>query len=162
MRSDSSESGDVYEGGGLKGPLYWLAGVATAVAAKAVSGPGGILGGVLGGNPPPPPPGGEPVTQKILDLTAEKEELKAKLYANELNTVQVAWNAKQEGRIDCLKEQVAELRSAFRLMIPNSNLAPGVGPVQVVPVPAPAPDVSALAAAIVAAMPKTAQQGQQG
>ena len=153
MRSDNE--GDVYEGGGLKGPLYWLAAAATA---SAVKGPGGILGNLLGGNPPPPPPGMEPVTQKTLDLTAENQELKAKLYANELNTVQVAWNAKQEGRIDCLKEQVAELRSAFRLMLPNSNLAPGVGPVQVVPVPAPAPDVTALANAIVAAMPKTTQQ----
>lgn len=155
MRSDNEEGG-AYEGGGLKGPLYWLAAAATA---SAVKGPGGILGNLLGGNPPPPPPGMEPVTQKTLDLTAENQELKAKLYANELNTVQVAWNAKQEGRIDCLKEQVAELRSAFRLVLPNSNLAPGVGPVQVVPVPAPAPDVTALASAIVAAMPKTAQQG---
>lgn len=155
MRSDNEDG--VYEGGGLKGPLYWLAAAATA---SAVKGPGGILGNLFGGNPPPPPPGMEPVTQKTLDLTAENQELKAKLYANELNTVQVAWNAKQEGRIDCLKEQVAELRSAFRLMLPNSNLAPGVGPVQVVPAPAPAPDVTALANAIVAAMPKTAQQGQ--
>jgi len=158
MRSDN-EGGETYDGQGLKGPLYWLASAATA---SAIKGPGGILGNLLGGNPPPPPPGMEPVTQKTLDLTAENQELKAKLYANELNTVQVAWNAKQEGRIDCLKEQVAELRSAFRLMLPNSNLAPGVGPVQVVPVPAPAPDVTALANAIVAAMPKTTQQGQQG
>ena len=158
MRSDN-EGAETYDGQGLKGPLYWLASAATA---SAIKGPGGILGNLLGGNPPPPPPGMEPVTQKTLDLTAENQELKAKLYANELNTVQVAWNAKQEGRIDCLKEQVAELRSAFRLMLPNSNLAPGVGPVQVVPVPAPAPDVTALASAIVAAMPKTTQQGQQG
>ena len=163
MRSDS-ENGEVYEGGGLKGPLYWLAGVATAVAAKAVSGPGGILGGVLGGNPPPPPPGGEPVTQKVLDLTTENQELKSKLYANELNTRQVAWNAVQEGKIACLEKAVDRLYGMTQLTIPNGNLNPGVGPVQVVPVPPAVPNVAALAAAIVAAMPvtKTAQQGQQG
>lgn len=162
MRSDSNEE-TAYDGGGLKGPLYWLAGVATAVAAKAVSGPGGILGGVLGGNPPPPPPPGmEPVTQKVLDLTTENQELKSRLYANELNTRQVAWNAVQEGKIACLEKAVDRLYGMTQLSIPNGNLNPGVGPVQVVPVPPPVPDVTALAAAIVAAMPvtKTAQQGQ--
>lgn len=162
MRSDN-EGAEAYDGQGLKGPGYWIAGVLTAIAAKAVSGPGGILGGVLGGNPPPPPPPGmEPVTQKTLDLTAENQELKAKLYANELNTVQVAWNAKQEGKIACLEKAVDRLYGMTQLTIPNGNLNPGVGPVQVVPVPPAVPDVTALAAAIVAAMPvtKTAQQGQ--
>ena len=164
MRSDSNEE-TAYDGGGLKGPLYWLAGVATAVAAKAVSGPGGILGGVLGGNPPPPPPPGmEPVTQKVLDLTTENQELKSRLYTNELNTRQVAWNAAQEGKIACLEKAVDRLYGMTQLTIPNGNLNPGVGPVQVVPVPPAVPDVAALAAAIVAAMPvtKTAQQDQQG
>lgn len=162
MRSDS-EGGETYDGQGLKGPGYWIAGVLTAIAAKAVSGPGGILGGVLGGNPPPPPPPGmEPVTQKTLDLTAENQELKSKLYANELNTRQVAWNAVQEGKIACLEKAVDRLFGMTQLTIPNGNLNPGVGPVQVVPVPAPAPDVSALAAAIVAAMPATKQASQDG
>lgn len=161
MRSDNEEGG-AYEGGGLKGPLYWLAAAATA---SAVKGPGGILGNLLGGNPPPPPPGMEPVTQKTLDLTAENQELKSKLYANELNTRQVAWNAVQEGKIACLEKAVDRLYGMTQLTIPNGNLNPGVGPVQVVPVPPAVPDVAALAAAIVAAMPVTktaAQQGQQG
>lgn len=164
MRSDN-EGAETYDGQGLKGPGYWIAGVLTAIAAKAVSGPGGILGGVLGGNPPPPPPPGmEPVTQKVLDLTTENQELKSKLYTNELNTRQVAWNAVQEGKIACLEKAVDRLYGMTQLTIPNGNLNPGVGPVQVVPVPAPVPDVTALANAIVAAMPvtKTAQQGQQG
>jgi hypothetical protein len=160
MRSDS-ENGETYDGQGLKGPLYWLASAATA---SAIKGPGGILGNLLGGNPPPPPPGGEPVTQKVLDLTTENQELKSKLYANELNTRQVAWNAVQEGKIACLEKAVDRLFGMTQLTIPNGNLNPGVGPVQVVPVPPAVPDVAALAAAIVAAMPvtKTAQQGQQG
>ena len=161
MRSDSNEE-TAYDGGGLKGPLYWLAGVATAVAAKAVSGPGGILGGVLGGNPPPPPPPGmEPVTQKVLDLTTENQELKSRLYANELNTRQVAWNAVQEGKIACLEKAVDRLYGMTQLTIPNGNLNPGVGPVQVVPVPPAVPDVTALAAAIANAMSATTKTAQQ-
>lgn len=159
MRSDS-ENGETYEGGGLKGPLYWLAAAATA---SAVKGPGGILGNLLGGNPPPPPPGMEPVTQKTLDLTAENQELKAKLYANELNTRQVAWNAVQEGKIACLEKAVDRLYGMTQLSIPNGNLNPGVGPVQVVPVVPPAvPDVNALAAAIAAAMSATKTTSAQG
>lgn len=163
MRSDSNEE-TAYDGGGLKGPLYWLAGVATAVAAKAVSGPGGILGGVLGGNPPPPPPPGmEPVTQKVLDLTTENQELKSKLYANELNTRQVAWNAVQEGKIACLEKAVDRLYGMTKLTIPNGNLNPGVGPVQVVPVPPPvAPDVATIVAAVLAAQQKSSATPQQG
>ena len=158
MRSDN-EGAETYDGQGLKGPLYWLASAATA---SAIKGPGGILGNLLGGNPPPPPPGMEPVTQKTLDLTAENQELKSKLYANELNTRQVAWNAVQEGKIACLEKAVDRLYGMTQLTIPNGNLNPGVGPVQVVPVPPPVPDVTALAAAIAAAMPatKAAQQDQ--
>lgn len=158
MRSDSEET--TYDGQGLKGPGYWIAGVLTAIAAKAVTGPGGILN-ILGGNPPPPPPGGEPVTQKILDLTAENQALKAERYADRLNAVQAVWNAKQEGRIECLQKAVDQLYGMTKLTIPNANLNPGVGPVQVVPVPPTPPDVTALAAAIAAAMPaaKTAQDG---
>lgn len=157
MRSDE-EGG--YDGQGLKGPGYWIAGVLTAMAAKAVSGPGGLLGGVLGAPPPDGP--GAPVTQKVLDLTTENQELRSKLYANELNTRQVAWNAVQEGKIACLEKAVDRLYGMTQLSIPNGNLNPGVGPVQVVPVPPAVPDVAALAAAIAAAMPKTATATQQG
>lgn len=145
-----------YEGGGLKGPLYWAA---AALTASAVKGPGGILGGLLGGVPPPPPPGMEPVTQKTLDLTTENQELKSKLYANELNTRQVAWNAVQEGKIACLEKAVDRLFGMTRLAIPNDNLMPGVGPVQVVPTPV-VPDIATIVAATVAAMQKTSGAGQ--
>ena len=146
-----------YEGGGLKGPLYWLAGVATA----AVAGQNGILGGILGGPRPGGP--GAPMSTRETELAIENQGLKSRLYTNELNTAQVAWNAKQEGRIECLERGVAELRSAFRLTLPNENLTPGVGPVQVVPVPPvppAAPDVATIVAATVAAMQKTSGTAQ--
>lgn len=159
MRSDN-EGVETYDGQGLKGPLYWLASAATA---SAIKGPGGILGNLLGGNPPPPPPGGEPVTQKVLDLTTENQELKSKLYANELNTRQVAWNAVQEGKIACLEKAVDRLYGMTQLTIPNGNLNPGVGPVQVVPVPPPAaPDIATIVAAVLAAQQKSSATPQQG
>ena len=163
MRSDN-EGGETYDGQGLKGPGYWIAGVLTAIAAKAVSGPGGILGGVLGGNPPPPPPPGmEPVTQKVLDLTTENQGLKSQLYTNELDKRQSVWNAVQQGRIDCLQRQVDELYTLTRLTVPNSNLNPGVGPVQVVPVPPPVapadPDVATIVAAVLAAQKASEANG---
>lgn len=115
-----------YNGGGLKGPLYWLAGVATAVAAKAVSGPGGVLGGVFG-NPPPPVDGpGAPVSQRILDLTTENTQLKANAHADRLNAEQLVWNARQQGHIDCLQRQVDQLYTLTRLMVPAANIVPPV------------------------------------
>lgn len=161
MRTDSEET--TYDGQGLKGPGYWIAGVLSAMALKSLSGPGGVLN-ILGGNPPPPPPGMEPVSQKVLDLTTKLQAAESKLYTNELNTRQVAWNAVQEGKIACLEKAVERLYGMTQLTIPNANLNPGVGPVQVVPVPPTPPDVTALAAAIVAAMPvtKTAQNGGSG
>lgn len=162
MRTDSEET--TYDGQGLKGPGYWIAGVLSAMALKSLSGPGGVLN-ILGGNPlPPPPPGMEPVSQKVLDLTTKLQAAESKLYTNELDKRQVAWNAVQEGKIACLEKAVERLYGMTQLSIPNASLNPGVGPVQVVPVPPTPSDVAALAAAIVAAMPvtKTAQGGGSG
>ena len=74
-----------------------------------------------------------------------------------MNAAQVAWNAKQEVRIDYQQREIDRLYSLTRIVVPNENLNPGVGPVQVVPVPpSPAPvptlDVAAITAAVVAAM----------
>ena len=165
MKEDKN-SESTYEGGGLKGPLYWLAGVATAVAAKAVSGPGGPLGGLLGGNVPPPDGPGAPVSQRVLDLTTENTRLRSESYADRLNAAQMVWNAKQEVQIACQQKQIDQLYTLTRLVVPNDNLNPGVGPVAVVPVPAPVPapaipdaTVQAIATAVAAAMAAKANGG---
>lgn len=161
MTADS-ENAERYDGEGLKGPLYWLAGTGSALALKALSGPGGGLLGNLFGGPPPGGPGA-PVTREVLDLTTENQGLKSKLYANELNAAQAVWNAKQEAEIKCINDKVAMLFGMTKLTIPNSNLNPGVGPVQVVPVPAPQPpDVATLAAAIAAQLAATQKAAGQG
>jgi hypothetical protein len=142
-----------YDGGGLKGPLYWLAGVTSAMALKAVSGPGGLLGGLLGGAPLPPPVGpAAPVTREVLNLTTENQGLKSQLYTNTLNAQQSVWNATQQGRIDCLQRQVDEIRSMTRLTIPNGNVSPGWGPAVVAPAPAPAAAQGGTDAATIAAV----------
>jgi len=104
-----------------------------------------------------------PVSREVVDLKTENAMLRANAHADAMNAAQIAWNAKQEVRLDFQQREIDRLYSMTKLTIPNGNLTPGVGPVQVVPVPPVAPDVSALAAAIVAAMPTTkTTQNQQG
>lgn len=104
-----------------------------------------------------------PVSREVVDLKTENAMLRANAHADAMNATQIAWNAKQEVRLDYQQREIDRLYSMTKLTIPNGNLTPGVGPVQVVPVPPAAPDVSALAAAIVAAMPTTkTTQNQQG
>lgn len=157
MKEDTDNT-NAYDGGGLKGPLYWLAGVTSAMALKSVAGPGGLLGGLFGGNPPPGGPGA-PVTREVLDLTTENQGLKSQLYANTLNAQQSVWNATQQGRIDCLQRQVDQLYGMTRLTIPNGNVSPGWGPVAVGPVPpaTPSPDVSNIAAIVAGVLEAQAQ-----
>lgn len=153
MKEDTENTG-AYDGAGLKGPGYWIAGVLTAMAAKAVLGPGGLLGGLVGGVPPPPPAGPAAlVTREVLDLTTENQGLKSQLYTNTLNSQQAVWNATQQGRIDCLQRQVDGLYGLTRLTVPNENLNPGYGNAVVTPAAVPpAVDVAAIAAAVAAAV----------
>jgi len=154
MKEDTENTG-AYEGGGLKGPLYWLAGVTSAMALKSVAGPGGLLGGLFGQNPPPGGPGA-PVSREVADLMVENATLRANAHADKMNADQMVVNAIQQGRIDCQQRQIDELRSMTRLTIPNGNLNPGYGPAVVGPAPAPvppaAPDAAAIAAAVAAAL----------
>lgn len=149
------EKDDMYNGGGLKGPIWALFGVLTGAVAKYVtSGPGGI-GGILGGPAGGP---GAPVSREIVDLTTENAVLKAQL-------PQVAINATQSAKIECLEKQVAQLYGMTKLSIPNSNLNPGYGNavVTVAPPPPPAaPDVTALATAIAAQLQKSGTAANNG
>ena len=160
MREDNdSEKG--YEGKGLRGALWAAFGVGTAAAAKYVLGGPGGLGGIFGGNPPPAGGPGAPVSREVLDLTTRNQALESKLYAQELNTPQLVWNAKQEAEIKCLGERVTRLESMTQVVVPNRNVAPGWGPAFVTPGVPPAPPldsatIQAIATAVAAQTAKEA------
>lgn len=151
--SENVQAIDLKQGNGA---LWTLAGTAIAQTANSLLQRGGL------GGP------GAPVSREVADLLVENTRLKADAHADRLNAAQMVVNAEQQGRIDCLQRQVDQLYTLTRLVVPNANLNPGVGPVAVVPVPppvtAPAPDVAAIVQAVLAAQAagKTAQRGQNG
>ena len=119
------------------GAQWWTAAVLSAlVAQNAGNGHGGLLGGILGGNPPPPPPGMEPVSQRILDLTTENQRLRSEQYTDRIAAGQGVINATQSAQIACLEKQVNMLYGLTKLVVPNSNVSPGWGPVDVAAVAA--------------------------
>lgn len=95
-------------------------------------------------------PNEKPVTRYemslIRDAIAKDSEiaaLKGQLYTdNKIAVVQgeisaqAVWNATQEGILRCQQERLAQLFGMTRLTIPNGNVSPGWGPVDVYPVPA--------------------------
>lgn len=101
-------------------------------------------GGLVNGDP-----NEKPVTRYEMSLIrdaiakdAEIAALKAQLYTdNKIGVVQgeIAaqgiWNATQEGVIRGQAQQLAQLYSMTRLCIPNANVSPGWGPVDVYAVP---------------------------
>lgn len=116
----------------------------------ALAGAGG-LGALLGVNQQQnADPGEKPVTRYEMSLIrdalakdAEIAALKGQLYTDgriagvqaEISA-QSVWNATQEGIIRCQQERLAQLFGMTRLTIPNQNVSPGWGPVDVYPVPA--------------------------
>ena len=120
------------------GAQWWIAAVLSAlVAQNASGGHGGLLGGLLGGNPPPPPPPGmEPVSQRILDLTTENQRLRSEQYTDRIAAGQGVINATQTAQIACLEKQVNMLFGLTKLVVPNGNVSPGWGPVDVATVAA--------------------------
>lgn len=120
----TEEKTDTYNGGGLKGPIWALFGVATGALAKyALGGPGGI-GGLFGAPMPPPPPA---ITREVIDLKVENATLKANAHADQMNAAQAVINAVQQGRIDCQQREIDRLYSLTQLVVPNRNVAPGWG-----------------------------------
>lgn len=116
----------------------------------ALAGAGG-LGALLGVNQQQnTDPNEKPVTRYEMGLIrdalakdAEIAALKGQLYTDgriagvqaEISA-QAVWNATQEGIIRCQQERLAQLFGMTRLTIPNANVSPGWGPVDVYPVPA--------------------------
>ena len=114
------------------GAQWWIAAVLSALVAQNAGGNGGgLLGGILGGNPPPPPPGMEPVSQKILDLTTENQRLRSEQYTDRIAAAQGVLNATQSAQIACLEKQVDRLYGLTKLVVPNGNVSPGWGPVDI-------------------------------
>lgn len=125
----------------------------TGVALGAV-GTGGLAGllGIGPRNAPPPDPGDRPVTRFEMGLYKEISEkndeivlLKAEQYADNKDAglqaqinQQAVWNATAGATMGCLAQQIQQLQSVTKLMIPNSNIAPGWGAVTIEPTPAPA------------------------
>lgn len=115
----------------------------------AMAGAGG-LGALLGTNQQNSDPNEKPVSRYEMSLIresmakdAEIAALKGQLYTDgkiagvqaEISA-QAVWNATQEGVIRCQAQQLAQLYSMTRLTIPNANVSPGWGPVDVYPIPA--------------------------
>ena len=116
----------------------------------ALAGAGG-LGALLGVNQQQnADPGEKPVTRYEMGLIRDALAKDAKIAALESQlytdgriagvqaeiSAQAVWNATQEGIIRCQQERLAQLFSMTRLTIPNQNVSPGWGPVDVYPVPA--------------------------
>lgn len=119
----------------------------------ALSGAGGLAGLFgLGPRPAPADPGDKPVTRyemglfkEIADKNDEIVLLKANQYSDNKDaglqaqiSQQAVWNATAGATLGCLTQQIQQLQSMTKLMIPNSSVAPGWGAVVVEPVIAPA------------------------
>ena len=46
---------------------------------------------------------------------------------------QAVWNATQTGTLTCLQNQITQLQSLTKLVVPNANIAPGWGNVTITP-----------------------------
>jgi hypothetical protein len=97
----------------------------------------GILNGILGRGGDPED---RPVSRYEMGLISEIAQLKAQQYSDNKAAAlqqeisnQAVWNATQQGVIRCQAQQLAQLYSMTQLMIPNANIAPGWGPVDVYP-----------------------------
>ena len=125
----------------------------TVLGAVGTAGALGMLGNGLGlfGNRGRNDEGDRPVTRYEMGLIREslaKDNeialLKAKQYTDErvnaaerrqceINTQQAVFNGTTLSTLQCIQGQVAQLQSMTRLVIPNGNVAPGWGPVTVLP-----------------------------
>ena len=78
--------------------------------------------------------------QKIADLTEKMngkiDDVKNQMcmqfagVQQQLNA-QAVWNATQQGLIGCIQGQVAQLQQMTQMVIPNSSIMPGWGPVEI-------------------------------
>lgn len=99
----------------------------------ALAGVGG-LAGLLGFNPNrESDPNEKPVTRYEMGLISENTLLKAQMYSDNKSAVQAVWNATQEGMLRNQADQLAQLYSMTKLVIPNDSVVPGWGAVSIKP-----------------------------
>lgn len=117
----------------------------TVLGAVGTAGALGMMNGLFGRGPRPDGDD-KPVTRYELGLVRESiakdselAELRSKLYTNEqvsgvrqqlndFQAQQMLYNGTNNAAVACIQKQVNELFSLTRLMVPNSNIAPGWGP----------------------------------
>ena len=104
----------------------------------------GGLAGLFGRNQTSTDPNEKPVTRYEMGLIqagiAKDNEiavLKSQMYADNKMNAQAVWNATQEAQIVAQQKQIDLLYTLTKLVIPNGNVAPGWGPVEVAPIGGP-------------------------
>ena len=104
----------------------------------AMAGAGGLAG--LLGMTPNSDPDNRPVTRYEMGLIQENTLLKANQYADAKATGlqaqisnQSVWNATQEGLIRAQAQQIQQLYSLTKLVVPNDSVMPGWGGVSIKP-----------------------------
>lgn len=104
----------------------------------AMAGAGGLAG--LFGMNRSNDPEDRPVTRYEMGLISENTLLKANQYADtRANGIQAqigqqsVWNATQEGLLRSQAEQIAQLYSLTKLVVPNDSVMPGWGSVSIKP-----------------------------
>lgn len=131
MTEDTDKTGGVYEGKGLKGALWTIAGVAIGGLAARVLLPPGGAGAIFGGGAP----GVNPLERENTELRVQLAETRAQAYTDRAIAPQLAINAAQQAQLGFASTQIGQLYSLTQLMVPNRNVAPGWGPAYVGPVP---------------------------
>lgn len=126
MTEDTEKTEGAYEGKGLKGALWTIAGVAIGSLATKVLLPGG--GGLFGG-------GMNPLARENTELRVQLAETRAQAYTDRAIAPQMAINATQQAQLGFAATQIGQLYSLTQLMVPNRNVAPGWGPAYVSPFP---------------------------
>ena len=104
----------------------------------AMAGAGGLAG--LLGMQRESDPDSRPVTRYEMGLISENTLLKANMYADsKANGLQAqigqqsVWNATQEGLLRSQQQQINQLYSLTKLVVPNDNVMPGWGSVTIKP-----------------------------
>ena len=148
-----TENGEMNVTGQGQGSLNTVLGAVGAAGALGILNGNGM--GLFGGNRPPMPEGDRPVTRYEMSLIRESmgkdseiAQLKARAYTDErvnaaerrqcdINTQQAVYNATNTAAIQCLQQQISLLQGMTKVVIPNSNIAPGWGAVNIEPVSVP-------------------------